>query len=52
MLNDSAFTECDLSNVEITESIIDGLKIDGIDISAVIKAIKSKKIDIDSLINE
>ena len=51
VLTGSKFTECNLKDIEITECETDGLKIDGIDIGAVIKAIKEKKIDVDKLIN-
>ena len=51
VLTGSKFKECDLKNVEITESDTDGLIIDGIDVGAIIKAVKEKKIDIDSLLN-
>ena len=49
VLTGSKFKECDLKNVEITESEIDGLMIDGIDIAALVRAVKEKKIDIDKL---
>lgn len=44
------FNDCNLTDVEITESNITGLKIDGVDISVLLAAIKNKKIDIDEMI--